>query len=187
MFPIVDLNGKLIEGKQEIWGLAVMVKLLRACSSCWYCNIHNGWPSGHIYYTELPFLQCFEVVAYFIIIRVEEQISTWYVFSMLIVGVGIILRTVLNIAEVESNPAYKFFIPSGTREGEVTDITVMTIRQNIFFLVIRSVIVVVISSLLFRFIERARELDKYNRKQKCPEDGELVSNHGGMSATKGRR
>ncbi|KAI1709682.1 hypothetical protein DdX_11071 [Ditylenchus destructor] len=178
MFPVVDVDGNLIESKKKIWGLAVVNYLELVAVAGIVASVIDGlldMSSGFGF----PLLQVFELVAYFIIIRVEQQTSAWYVFAMLVVGVGIILRLVLNIgfvgfptlfdsqdsfkARLEHNNAFKFFIPSGTTR--ITDDVALDIRQRMFVLVVRSIIIVIVATLLFRFIERARELAKVKYRE----------------------
>ncbi|KAI1718188.1 hypothetical protein DdX_06605 [Ditylenchus destructor] len=181
MFPVVDIDGKLIESKKFLWGLPVMNYLELVAVVGIITSVLDGlldMSTG----LGFPLLQIFETTAYFIVIRTEDQTSSWYVLSMLFVGVGIILRIVLHIAvfglpallesqdklksRLHGESAFRFFIPSGTTV--VTDDVVLDVRRNLIFLVVRSIVVVVVACCLFTFIERARELTKYRKRDQEP-------------------
>uniref|UniRef100_A0A915CUX6 Uncharacterized protein n=1 Tax=Ditylenchus dipsaci TaxID=166011 RepID=A0A915CUX6_9BILA len=72
------------------------------------------------------------MVSYFLIIRLDRKTCTWYVLSMLTIGVGVMLRLLLNILyfglptifesqndfkeRLETNEIFMFFVPAGVTE-----------------------------------------------------------------------
>ncbi|KAI1731348.1 cytoplasmic dynein 2 heavy chain 1 [Ditylenchus destructor] len=84
MFPVVDIDGKLIESKKFLWGLPVMNYLELVAVVGIITSVLDGlldMSTG----LGFPLLQIFETTAYFIVIRTEDQTSSWYVLSMLFV------------------------------------------------------------------------------------------------------
>ncbi|KAI1732497.1 hypothetical protein Ddc_01366 [Ditylenchus destructor] len=176
MFPVIDIDGKFIESKRFIFGLPVMnylelVAVIGIVTSVLDALLDMSTGLG------FPLLQVLELVAFFIVIRSAEQTSSWYVLSMLFVGMGILLRITLNVGffglpallysqqnlreRIMNDLTFANFRPS----DELTDSALSQIRTSLILLMIRSIAVIGIFCVLFLFIERARELAKHKRME----------------------